>query len=390
VNAMKMAGVEITGQQIIEALNDQNYFQVKNGLASNYYLQFRYKVVDEKGTNYSIAFNYSPENGWVLSTLKELGMMYNLEFGAHGIARRIGAIRIYNETLASNYNLVMSEGEFRIETVKPTKDSPYNFTKGDSIVKFAEANGMKIQAHHLVRDEMRHYPEWLTNGSLSQQELQQVLIDYITQTVGYFNGQVQQWSVINEPFDGNNNPWIMAFGREKYMQVAFDAARSADPNAILLLNERLMETESQRVNYILKIVSNLNSEKHRVDGVGFQLDIDGSRPLTEEQITGAMKKFTDAGITVYITELEVDMTKVSGSDIDKQKRQAQIYAEIFRACIEARCKSFTTFGFSDSVSSLGDGDESLEAAPLLFDENFQPKPSLYALLNEVLNITIDQ
>lgn len=51
-----------------------------------------------------------------------------------------------------------------------------------------------------------------------------------------------------------------------------------------------------------------------------------------------------------------------------------------RVCLDApNCKSFETWDFVDSKSWIGEA-----TAPLLFDRDYQPKPAVAAMINEML------
>jgi len=68
-----------------------------------------------------------------------------------------------------------------------------------------------------------------------------------------------------------------------------------------------------------------------------------------------------------------------GANKDKDQIEGNIYYEMMRACIESKaCHSFAFLGITDKetwYNYLGIPN----ARPLLFDENYQPKPAFYSL-----------
>lgn len=130
--------------------------------------------------------------------------------------------------------------------------------------------------------------------------------------------------------------------------------------------------------------------KNLIDGVGMQMSVDGRKPPNKEQVFESMKRFEDLGISIYVTEFDVDMTNMQGTNEEKLVIQATIYKDMLSACLKSEiCKSFTTFGFSDSVLVYGNNKskEALAASPLPFDSDFYPKVSYYSMFQAVFEYT---
>jgi endo-1,4-beta-xylanase len=104
-----------------------------------------------------------------------------------------------------------------------------------------------------------------------------------------------------------------------------------------------------------------------------------------------MQKFGALGVDVYITEMDVDLHTINGTQEERWMYQAEVYRDMMLACLESSvCKGFATWGTSDVTSWITckydwcikhpDGD------PLLFDRDFNPKPAYFAL-QEALQTT---
>lgn len=82
---------------------------------------------------------------------------------------------------------------------------------------------------------------------------------------------------------------------------------------------------------------------------------------------------------VYVTEFDVNMNDLQVSNEEKRTRQAIIYHEMLRACIESKvCPSFAYLGITDKESwynELGVPN----AMPLFFDEAYRPKPAFWGI-----------
>jgi endo-1,4-beta-xylanase len=139
-------------------------------------------------------------------------------------------------------------------------------------------------------------------------------------------------------------------------------------------------------------------ETKLVDVVGMQMhllthDIE-SLPQKTDVIT-IMQGFSQLGVRVYITEMDVNLTYIQNTYPKQEERwayQAGIYQDMVDACLESgACDSFATWGISDSMSWIitscpgcwkkpePNGD------PLMFDKNFLPKPAYFAVRDALAN-----
>jgi endo-1,4-beta-xylanase len=172
----------------------------------------------------------------------------------------------------------------------------------------------------------------------------------------------------------------------EYIDLAFQAAREADPNAILIFNDSqnhisdgLLTKQSQ------DIVSRLKP-KGLIDGVGLQMHIMQYSNQTLPQKQDMINTMRGYGLPVYITEFDINLTWISGTKEEKYRKQATIARDVVGACLESGvCKSITFWGFADAQSWLKNKDlkntgGSENADPLPIGENDQPKPFYYAVL----------
>ncbi len=85
----------------------------------------------------------------------------------------------------------------------------FDFRKGDEVVRFAQAHGMKVRGHCLVWDH--NNPEWLVQGHFTPAQLSHLLQEHISTVMKHYAGQVFAWDVVNEALDENgrfkDSPW---------------------------------------------------------------------------------------------------------------------------------------------------------------------------------------
>ena len=98
-----------------------------------------------------------------------------------------------------------------------------------------------------------------------------------------------------------------------------------------------------------------------------------------------MDRLTALGLEVQITEMDVSIQNAEMPLNDKLAKQAEIYRDALNVCLEnAGCTSFTTWGFTDRHTWITDLTGSPDS-PLLFDENYQPKPAYKAIADDLRN-----
>jgi endo-1,4-beta-xylanase len=278
----------------------------------------------------------------------------------------------------------------------------FDFSDTDLLVTYAEAHKMAIQAHHLLWSNFDHLPSWLTQGDFSKDELRTILQEHITEVVGRYRGRVQTWTVVNEylgsPWDDGNGFWQDHLGPDySWIELAFRTAREADPSAKLLLNDFGMEVPGssgyypERDNAIYDLVCSFKQQAVPLDGVGFQMHLLGKDFVTPEQISTltssleqSIAKYQQVGVDVFVTEFDLRMNDVSGTTEQRFDVQARAYRALVDSCLNSGVKDLCIFGLIDRLSWLDDPD----ADPLLFDDNYVPKPSYYSVI-QVLRGHVD-
>ena len=87
---------------------------------------------------------------------------------------------------------------------------------------------------------------------------------------------------------------------------------------------------------------------------------------------------------VYVTELDVNLKDVAGTEEERYDTQARVYREVIEACVESEvCKSITFWDIGDRYAWGEWPNESAQTAPgadmTLYDDNLDPKPAYYAV-----------
>jgi endo-1,4-beta-xylanase len=283
----------------------------------------------------------------------------------------------YRRVLAHEYDSVTPENAMKFAFVHPARDR-YDFADADRIVRFAREHDMKVRGHTLVW--YREAPDWVTKGKWTRAGLERVLRDHIRKVVGRYRGKVAEWDVVNEALDEDgklrDSVWTRVIGPD-YIPLAFKWAHEADPGARLFYNDFDLEYPGPKARAAVALVRGLQADGVPIDGVGIQAhELTVHKPTTE-QLDAALRDYTDLGLDVAITELDVGVhLPASKQELDEQ---AGVYRDVLDTCLDvSRCTSFTTWGFTDRHSWVpGEVDGFGDALP--FDRDFRAKPAAKAL-----------
>ncbi|MFC4111295.1 endo-1,4-beta-xylanase [Nonomuraea zeae] len=282
----------------------------------------------------------------------------------------------YRNIAATEFNQVTAENAMKWDSTEPSQGQ-FNFSGADAIVNFATQNNQQVHGHTLVWHNQT--PSWVQG--LSATAMRTAMQNHISQVVGRYasNATVVSWDVVNEVFDDSGNLrtsfWYNTLG-QSYIADAFRAARAADPDARLCINDYNTEGINAKSTAIYNLVSSLRQQNVPVDCVGFQshLAIQYGFPGDFQQ---NLQRFAALGVQVRITELDVRIQ--TPRDATKDATQATYYRNVVNACLAVTaCAGVTIWGFTDKYSWVPDTFPG-QGAALIYDESYAQKPSYTAV-----------
>ncbi len=329
---------------------------------------------------YPVVFVKSPD--LPEPSLKELATARGVELGVLTQPKDLGS-RQFKDVLKSQYSTLTTDGEMHWDTFRPTPDE-YDWDDVDRLVKFASQNGMSVEGHHLIWDEVDSLPKWLKEGNHTRQQLRDIMRTHINAVAGRYKGKITEWSVVNEPFSraqgvfGLDDWWGDKLGGDtQYIDDAFVWARQADPKATLILNDFYNETATSVANAQYDYIKAAKARGIPIDAVGMQMHIDAAYPPDKAAMVKNMQRFAELGTPVYITEFDVNSSKVKGDADYKAQLEAKVTADVVRACIESKnCASFTVFGMTD-VAGIAKLHAFNRKRSYLLSSRYQPEAMFY-------------
>lgn len=298
----------------------------------------------------------------------------------------------YDTIVNKNFNILVAENEMKFNALEPTQNT-FNWTSADKLVVYAYSNDKQVRGHTLCWHSQ--LPSWVTNGVFTRATLMAALKNHITTIVTRYKGLVQQWDVLNEPFDDGYpttalraSVWQSTIGSD-YIDSVFVWANRADPSAKLFLNDYNVEYYgNNKANFMFNYVSQMKSRKIPIHGVGFQchLGVGFSTKTSFTNIDQNIKRYATLGLDVAITELDVAIanTDYAADSIGFIAKQATDYDNIIKLCLNnPNCKTILTWGFTDKYSWIPASSSNTKGHALIYDNAYKAKPAYYAMLNEL-------
>ncbi|MFR2444797.1 MAG: endo-1,4-beta-xylanase [Ruminococcus sp.] len=274
-----------------------------------------------------------------------------------------------------------------------------SLNEADEILKFAGENKIPVRGHVLVWHSQT--PDWFfkenfdPNGAwVSKDKMTKRLENYIktvmeTLKKDYPDVEFYAWDVVNEAASdagtirdaGSNNEvdgqsaWVKVYGDQSYIPLAFEFAKKYAPAGCKLFYNDYNEYSPNKQAYIISDILKPLVEKNLIDGVGMQSHISMSYP-TIDLYKSAMQQYADLGLEIQVTELDVSE---KSNEYANQLALAQRYQDVFKMYKEMKdsgvnLSAVVLWGITDSTSWIG-------GYPLLFDKNYQAKPSYYAVID---------
>lgn len=207
------------------------------------------------------------------------------------------------------FNSIVAENCMKAEELTP-REGVYRWGQADRFVKFGEQNGMRIIGHCLVWHSQA--AKWMFYDKKGNLVTREVLIErmrnHIYSVVGRYKGRVYGWDVCNECVmdDGSmrNSLWQQIIG-DDYIELAFQFAHEADPDAELYYNDYSM-TNPNKVQTVCNLVRDLQAKGLRIDAVGMQCHNGLDYPTLQEW-SDAIDSLASTGVKVNMTELDMNV-----------------------------------------------------------------------------------
>ena len=268
------------------------------------------------------------------STLRHAGSASNVIIGAAADPRHFDETE-YESTLVEQFDQLEPENQMKFAIIHPRPGNElaaYNFLPGDQLVDFASQHNMKVRGHCFVWH--KQVPEWVLTSVKNHQydtaALNEVLRTHIATVAKHYAGKVWAWDVVNEAFNADgtlrSTVWYDAPGigfagqGTRYIEEAFRWAHIADPAAKLFYNDYDAEAINAKSDAIYAMAKDFSARGVPLDGIGFQghINLKFDDPNTLTSFVANLKRFSDLGLEIHITELDVALDDNSPASLHAQ------------------------------------------------------------------------
>jgi len=310
--------------------------------------------------------------------------------------------------ITSQFNAIVAENCMKSEKIQP-QQGVFTFDDADRFVKFGEDNGMWITGHTLIWHSQA--PKWFfvdaEGNDVSRDTLIARMKTHIHTLVGRYKGRVKGWDVVNEAIEDNgeyrNSKFYQIIG-EDYIELAFQFAHEADPDAQLYYNDYSMASPGKREG-VVKMVKGLQAKGIKIDAIGMQGHLNIDVPDINE-FEKSIVAFSECGVKVMITEMDITVLpwpsqKVTadvstnfelkaeynpypdGLTDEMSEKLNNRFVELFNLFLKHSDKitRVTMWGAYDSQSWRNNWPIfGRKDYPLLFDRDLQPKPAVARII----------
>lgn len=301
-----------------------------------------------------------------------------------------GSNNNFTTLLNKEFNSVTAENDMKMGAIF-TGPNTYDFSKGDAIVAYAKANGMRVHGHALVWHSS--IPTWLKNFAGTDAEFEAQVKGYIKATVAHFalekttsgKSVVESWDVVNEAFTDGAYAGPFYTRIPNYLSKCYTWAREADANVKLFYNDYNLEIQESKVTEVINMVNSFKANSTPIDGIGLQMHVDYATTnmatlatnLTTLQSTGLLIHFSELDMTVNKDKV---LTALSQDRAIAQKAKYKEIAVLYKTIPVSQRFGISFWGLRDTDSWLLSFHNNPNEWPLLFDANYGYKAAYNGFL----------
>jgi Beta-1,4-xylanase len=312
-----------------------------------------------------------------------------------------------------HYNSIVAENCMKSMFLQP-KEGEFFFDEADKFVAFGEENNMFIIGHCLVWHSQA--PAWFFTDENGNDVSKEVLIErmknHITTIVTRYKGRIHGWDVVNESIldDGSwrQSKFYTIIG-EEFMDLAFQFAHAADPDAELYYND-YNEWHAGKRGAIVELIKSFQEKGIRIDAIGMQGHIGMDYPSLEEY-QKTIDDYSATGVKVMVTELDMSALPnprqnvgANIADVEAYRQEVNPYVESLPDSVAAawtqRFEDYFVLFLNNkekitrvTLWGVSDGDSwknnfpmyGRTDYPLLFDREYNAKPIVERIIYQANN-----
>jgi endo-1,4-beta-xylanase len=259
----------------------------------------------------------------------------------------------------ADFNSITPENAMKWESTEPQRNN-FTFAGADAVADFADRYHKEMRCHTLVWHSQ--LPAWVSQGGFDNKTLISIMENHIKKVAGRYKNKCTHWDVVNEALEEDGTYRKSVFYNtigEAFIPIAFRfAEKYAGSKTKLFYNDYNLEYGSAKALGAQRILKLVQSYGVQIDGVGLQAHLSSEATASTgggvtpdvKTLTNVLKLYTDLGVEVAYTELDVRFT--TPATPAKLKAQADAYARVVQSCINVKqCVGITIWVSSPRLFS---------------------------------------
>ena len=324
----------------------------------------------------------APSSG---TSLRQLADAKKLRFGS-AIDPGLLVRPDYAALVAAQCNTVVPRNSLKWSATE-RQPGDFRFGEADAAVAFATGHQLGLRGHTLV---WHNLPNWVKRLE-SAAAVTDAVTRHVSTLMSRYKGRIASWDVVNEPFEYDaarlrQSVFMQRLG-ERYIDLAFNTAKAADPSAELVLNETHLykqgDVYAAKRQAVLDLVDRLRSRRVPIDAVGVQGHVrPGLDKVDHDGFSGFCRDLKSRGLSILLTELDASCKFVHRLPGFTAADYAPPIAELISiAGANGKLSAVIFWGLSpDGLKPQKEGpDASCRYRINLFDDRLQPLPTFDAV-----------
>lgn len=290
--------------------------------------------------------------------------------------------------LVQNCDIVTPENALKAANISSEDGRSLAPGAMDDIAAFCARHDLKLHGHTLFWHQS--LPAWLRSNNLEeakrthQQHLRFVMSRYPHAT---------SWDVVNEVMSDDERRYravpILDSHGDAFIAFLFETARAFAPNARLVINDYNLSCGASfcdaKRGRLLTALERLLLANVPIDAVGIQAHLVPRWPVVPASLRAFLRDVGDLGLSVYITELDVNDIDLPDDVPTRDQAVARVYGDYLDVVLDfPGVKRVGFWGLTDKYHWIVEGYAPFKRTsgvprPALFDQEFRPKPAYFAV-----------
>jgi GH35 family endo-1,4-beta-xylanase/peptidoglycan/xylan/chitin deacetylase (PgdA/CDA1 family) len=215
--------------------------------------------------------------------------------------------RVYREKALELFNAASPEDDLKWGAWDGEWPGPFDRKQSLAALHWLREHGLHVRGHVLVWPGWKNLPESIRRlrDTRKQKEIPALVLKHIAEITAATRDSVQEWDVLNEPFDNHD---LMALFGADIMVDWFKAAAAGAPGVPLYLNDYSnhdIVADKPHCADFFKVARFLRAKGAPLGGLGLQGHI-GAQPNPPVNVLAALGAYAEFKLPIRITEFDVD------------------------------------------------------------------------------------